>query len=390
MGVIAVTSDRHQRTEAAPDPAALITGGYAPSVWLTGQRPARTVRVGRYVAESKAHPGKMLPAIATHAIAAYTRPGDLVLDPMAGIGTTLVEAVHLGRHSIGVEYEPRWARLAAANLRHATGRGATGTGAVFTGDARHLTDLLPARLRGQVTLVVTSPPYGSATHGHARAPGPHGKVRKVNNRYGADPSNLAYTTHEQLAAGFTAILTGCAAMLRPGGHVVITARPYRADGELVDIPGMAAAAGQHAGLVLLDECIALLAGIRHGRLMPHASFFQVTNARNTTGHQQWITQHEEVLVLENALPRQKDTGQHRSARSQSDPAAEGGGLDHSGPPYVDPRRQHLANPTTTRPGGTTTDARPDRGQHPEGTTDPCPSSPVPASPTGPSTTTGQR
>jgi DNA modification methylase len=30
----------------------------------------------------------------------------VVLDPMCGIGTTLVEAVHLGRHAIGVEYEP--------------------------------------------------------------------------------------------------------------------------------------------------------------------------------------------------------------------------------------------------------------------------------------------
>jgi modification methylase len=34
-------------------------------------------------------------------------PGDLVADPMCGIGATLVEAIHLGRDAIGVEYEPR-------------------------------------------------------------------------------------------------------------------------------------------------------------------------------------------------------------------------------------------------------------------------------------------
>jgi len=40
----------------------------------------------------------MLPAVT-----AVTRPGDLVLDPMRGIGTTLVEAVRLGRPAIGIK-----------------------------------------------------------------------------------------------------------------------------------------------------------------------------------------------------------------------------------------------------------------------------------------------
>ena len=47
----------------------------------------------------------MLPAIAATAITRYTEPGDLVADPMCGIGTTLVEAIHLGRDAIGIEYE---------------------------------------------------------------------------------------------------------------------------------------------------------------------------------------------------------------------------------------------------------------------------------------------
>jgi hypothetical protein len=39
---------------------------------------------------------------------------------MAGIATTIVQAMHLGRHGIGVEYEAHWAALAADNLRLAT------------------------------------------------------------------------------------------------------------------------------------------------------------------------------------------------------------------------------------------------------------------------------
>jgi tRNA G10 N-methylase Trm11 len=63
----------------------------------------------------------MLPDLAAHAIKAYTAPGDLVLDPMCGSGTTLVEAVRSGRDSFGVDIEPIErcaAMLAAAHERH--------------------------------------------------------------------------------------------------------------------------------------------------------------------------------------------------------------------------------------------------------------------------------
>ncbi|MBN1174990.1 MAG: site-specific DNA-methyltransferase [Micromonosporaceae bacterium] len=271
-----------------------------PSVWATGQVCSREQRRGRYLPESLAHPGKMLPSIARYLISTHTTIGDWVCDPMAGIGTTLVEATHLGRNAIGVEYEPRWATLAAANLRHARAQGATGRGDIVTGDARHLPALIPAELRGQIALVVTSPPYGASTHGHVRTPGPRrGKVRKLDHRYGTDADNLAHGTHAELMEGFTRILTGCVAVLRPGGIVAITARPYRRHGELIDIPGMVAAAGTSAGLTLVEECAALIAGLRDGRLVPRASFFQLKNIRDAraAGDPQWLVQHEDVLLL---------------------------------------------------------------------------------------------
>jgi hypothetical protein len=270
------------------------------SVFVTGQVCSREQRRGRYTQESMAHPGKMLPSIARYLIATYTQAGEWVCDPMAGIGTTVVEAMHLGRHGIGVEYEPRWARLAADNIRLATSQGASGTGEVVQGDARQLPALLPTELHRRLALVITSPPYGPSTHGHVRTPGPRrGKVRKIHHRYGG-ASNLAYRDHDELADGFTQILTGCAAILRPGGIVAITARPYRRHGELVDIPGMVVAAGLAAGLRLHEECAALIAGVRDGRLVPRASFFQQKNVRAAIadGDPQWLVQHEDLLVFQ--------------------------------------------------------------------------------------------
>jgi hypothetical protein len=85
--------------------------------------------------------------------------------------------------------------------------------------------IAPARARGRVALVVTSPPYGPSIHGHVRAR--PGGVAKYNNRYSADPANLAHTGPAGLADGITQILAGCAVLLRPGGIAVITARPWR-------------------------------------------------------------------------------------------------------------------------------------------------------------------
>ena len=49
------------------------------------------------------YPARFSPLFARVAIRAFTQPGDTVLDPFVGSGTTLVEARVLGRHSIGVD-----------------------------------------------------------------------------------------------------------------------------------------------------------------------------------------------------------------------------------------------------------------------------------------------
>lgn len=274
------------------------------SVWTTAQAAPAAQRKGRYTAESTAHPAKMLPAVAAHAIAHYTRPGDLVLDPMCGIGTTLVEAVHAGRHAAGVEYEPHWADIARGNLFLARESGVTCHGQVFQGDARQLAAVLPPDYVSRAALVVTSPPYGPSTHGQV-AVVPGGGVRKYHHRYGdaLDRGNLANIGHQRLLSGFTRILAGTATFLRPGGHIAITIRPWREHCELIDLPAQILACGRRAGLIPVERCVALLARAAEHDLVPRGSFFQrdFIRKQRERGLPLHLIAHEDVLVFRTPL-----------------------------------------------------------------------------------------
>lgn len=59
-----------------------------------------------------AYAARCPPPLVEWAISRYTAPGDVVLDPMVGSGTTLVEAALLGRRGWGIEIDPL-ARLIA-------------------------------------------------------------------------------------------------------------------------------------------------------------------------------------------------------------------------------------------------------------------------------------
>ena len=274
------------------------------SVWLVGQTSARAQRSGRYVPGSVAHPARMMPSLARTAIATYTDPGDLVLDPMCGIGTTLVEAVHAGCDAAGIDYEPRWAALAEDNLRLAERAGAAGRATVATGDSRQAAELLPAELMGQVRLLLTSPPYGAAAHGRVDVPRTE-KVRKWYHRYSDHPpgpaatANLARQSLPQLLEGFRDILLGCLPLLAPNAAVVLTVRPYRSQGQLIDLPGAVLHTAISVGLRPVGRYVALLAGVHPDRIVPRGSFFQMANVRasRAAGTPLRVITHEDVLVL---------------------------------------------------------------------------------------------
>lgn len=130
-------------------------------------------------AARKAHGANKPPRLMARLIEFFTRSGDLVLDPFAGVGGTLLGAAicHSPRRALGFEIEPRWAAVyesvVAAALAERDGRGPElrdlgdsdpggprsfdPAGCRFeVGDA---TELIRSVAAGSVDLVATDPPY---------------------------------------------------------------------------------------------------------------------------------------------------------------------------------------------------------------------------------------
>jgi modification methylase len=64
----------------------------------------------------KAHPTQKPEALLHRLLLATTRPGDLVLDPFFGTGTTGAVARRLGRRWLGIEHDPAYAALAETRI----------------------------------------------------------------------------------------------------------------------------------------------------------------------------------------------------------------------------------------------------------------------------------
>jgi len=65
----------------------------------------------------KLHPTQKPEALLHRVLLASTSPGDIVLDPFAGTGTTAVVAKRLHRHFIGIERHPAYAEAAIGRVR---------------------------------------------------------------------------------------------------------------------------------------------------------------------------------------------------------------------------------------------------------------------------------
>ncbi len=99
------------------------------------------------------YPAKMPDQLANDMVLMYSEPGDIVLDPLCGSGTTLREAIREGRKAIGIDINKLAIDLCYQDPLILKAE-------LQVADARHT-----GLEENSVNLIVTSPPYGTIIAG---------------------------------------------------------------------------------------------------------------------------------------------------------------------------------------------------------------------------------
>jgi DNA modification methylase len=106
--------------------------------------------------DKEIHPASYPDALAEGFIKFFTKPGDWVLDPFAGIGSTQVAAKKLDRNSIGIELYGEFTEFAEERLKKQPGNSIN---TVYSGDCREVLQELSYKWQNGLDFCITSPPY---------------------------------------------------------------------------------------------------------------------------------------------------------------------------------------------------------------------------------------
>jgi DNA modification methylase len=183
------------------------------------------------------HPAKYPESMAQEFVEFFTKRGQVVLDPMAGTGSTLVAALRCGRHSFGVELNPQYAEIAREVIRGeraALGAADAPRAEIITGDAARLDQFIPQFQIPLIDYVLTSPPYWDMLH--AKGAETQQKRRSADGLdviYSDDPNDLGNLhNYEEFVARLAQIYEGLRAFLRPGAYLTIIVKNVKKGGKI--------------------------------------------------------------------------------------------------------------------------------------------------------------
>ena len=276
---------------------------------LTTAYPSELGHVAR-----KAHGANKPPRLMARLIEFFSRTGELVLDPFAGVGGTLLgAAIARGpRRAIGIELEPRWAAIYEGVVRDLSaerdglGPELADLGAADPGGPRGFDPsglrldvgdalaVLPTLAGGSIDLVATDPPYNLQLP-MTMAGGPlaeHHANRRTDYAMVTDSAHdLANAPdYETFLERMGLVFAELRRVLRDRGYAVVIVRDAYQDGRYVFTGSDLAARATAVGLVPKGDLIWYQAGTRlrpYG--YPHAFVPNIV--------------HQHILVLRNEPDR---------------------------------------------------------------------------------------
>jgi len=234
----------------------------------------------------RAHGANKPPRLMARLIEFFSRTGELVLDPFAGVGGTLLgAAIARGpRRAIGIELDPRWTAIYGEVVRDALAE-RDGLGPVLADLGSHdpggprtfdpaglemrLGDaaaLLPTLATASVDVVATDPPYNvqlPMTMAGGRLAERFANRRTDYAMVGDDPADIANSPdYPTYLDRMEAILAEVARVLRPGRYACLIVRDAYQGGRYLFTAADLAARAERVGLVPKGDLIWHQAGTR--------------------------------------------------------------------------------------------------------------------------------
>ncbi len=237
-------------------------------------------------ARRRAHGANKPPRLMCRLVEFFTKTGELILDPFAGVGGTLLgAAIAQGpRRAIGIELDPRWIETYRAVLADlAAERGGVGPlladlgssdpGGVRSFDPSGLElrrgdalTLLPDLPDASMDFVATDPPYNvqlPLTMAGGPLAATHANRRTDYAMVSDDPADLANSPdYATFLDRMETVLGECRRVLRPGRYACVIVRDAYQDGRYVFTGSDLAARAERVGLVPKGDLIWYQAGTR--------------------------------------------------------------------------------------------------------------------------------
>lgn len=188
--------------------------------------------------------GKMPPQVVENLLWLYTEPGQTIVDPFAGGGTTIDVAKRMGRRVWASDRKPSTPTLPIHEHDIATG--------------------WPTAAPKRADLILLDPPYWKQAAG----------------RYSDDPEDLGNMTLEDFEASWASIVASCAEHLSDGGHLAYIVSPAEDVDRVVDL-----------ALLMYDGCRRAGLSVERRIIVPYQT-------QQATGQQvEWARRERKLLKL---------------------------------------------------------------------------------------------